>query len=240
MRLWAPSPARGVRDPKLPAKVLLTRLGSRLGPTTLYNLNGAFNYLYVGWWFRSHGFKGGPAVDTRLDLFDRIGNEVRDRAVLYLEFGVATGASMRYWSSILRHPGARLHGFDSFRGLPKDWSLEGHARGSFSTEGAVPEIDDDRVEFFPGLFEETLPVYEWPEHDVLVAAMDADLYSSTVDALSFVQGHLKPGSYLYFDQFHHRSDELRAFNEFLDEHAMTFRVVGTTPELTSVAFQRTG
>jgi O-methyltransferase len=228
------------RDPKLPAKLLLTRLGAVLGSRTIYNLNGCFNYMYVGWWFRSRVLDLGTVVRSRFDLFDLIAREVGDRAVLYLEFGVAAGNSMRYWSGLLRSPKAHLHGFDSFVGLPQDWSLEGHGVGAFSTGGAVPQIDDERVRFFTGLFNETLPTYQWPEHDVLVAMLDADLYSSTATALSFVASRLRPGSYLYFDQFHHRCDELRAFSEFLEENPMELRVVGTTRELTSVAFQRLG
>jgi hypothetical protein len=40
--------------------------------------------------------------------------------------------------------------------------------------------------------------------------MDADLYSSTV----FV---LNSGVFLYFDEFNHRADELRAVDECLEE-----------------------
>jgi hypothetical protein len=231
--------ARADRDPKLPAKVLLTELGSRLGQRTIYNLNGCLNYLHAGWWFQSRGFVGGAVVASRLDVFDRVAAEVAGQRVLYLEFGVAAGNSMRYWSNLLHHPSARLHGFDSFQGLPHDSTLEGHARGSFSTEGVLPQINDPRVELFPGLFEDTLPSYEWPEHEVLVVVLDADLYASTATALSFLQGHLAPGSFLYFDQLHHRCDELRALTELLDEHPMTLRVVARTRELNSVAFQRT-
>ena len=90
----------------------------------------------------------------------------------------------------------------------------------------------------PGWFEDTLPEYVWPEYDVLVVMMDADLYSSTTTALSSVKERLRPGSYLYFDQFHHRCDELRAFAELADEHDMRFRLVGASKQLSSLLFQR--
>ena len=229
---------RPVGDPKLPAKLLLTRLGARVGASAIYNLNGCFNYVYVGWWWRAHGFPRSRGVRSRFDVFASIAEEVADLRVLYLEFGVAKGETMRHWAGLLKHPEARLHGFDSFLGLPHDWSLEGHPRGDFSTGGEVPELDDPRVRFFPGLFEDTLPAQVWPDHDVLVGMLDADLYSSTATALDFLAGHFRPGSYLYFDQLHHRADELRALNEFLDEHPMRLRVVAHTRELSSVAFQR--
>jgi Macrocin-O-methyltransferase (TylF) len=228
----------GVEDLKLALKVGLTRLGAVCSAGMVYGLNGTFNYLHVGWWLRAHGFEAGVRVASRYELFDLIALEIGERDVLYLEFGVHTGTSIRYWAHLLRSPRSRLHGFDSFAGLPHDWSLEGHGRGYFSTGGAVPEIDDSRIEFFPGWFEETLPNYVWPEHDVLVVMMDADLYSSTATALSFVRERLRPGSYLYFDQFHHRCDELRAFAELLDEHDMRFRLVGAGRELSNVLFQR--
>jgi Macrocin-O-methyltransferase (TylF) len=223
---------------KRPLKVALTRLGARCTPSLVYSLNGLFNYLHVGWWLRAHGYDPAVRVNSRYELFDLLGVELDGKAVLYLEFGVHTGASMRYWSRLLKNPRSRLHGFDSFVGLPHDWTLEGHGRGYFSTGGAVPTIEDPRVSFFPGWFEDTLPRYVWPEHEVLVAMLDADLYSSTATALSFVSDRLQPGSYVYFDQFHHRGDELRAFAELLDEHDMRFRLVAASKELTNVLFER--
>jgi hypothetical protein len=163
---------------------------------------------------------------------------VAESEVLYLEFGVARGSSIRQWSELLRNPHSSLHGFDSFLGLPHDWSLEGHERGYFSTGGRPPEIDDPRVQFFVGWFEETLPSYQWPEHEVLVVLMDADLYSSTSTVLEYVKQRLLPGSYLYFDQFHHRCDELRAFAELLDENPFSFELVASSRDLSNVAFRR--
>ena len=136
-----------------------------------------------------------------------------------------------------RNPRSKLHGFDSFLGLPHDWSLEGHARGYFSTGGNAPVIDDPRVSLFAGWFDETLPAYEWPSYEVLVVMMDADLYSSTVTALEHVKHRLLPGSYLYFDQFHHRADELRAFAELLDETPLRFELAVASRDMSSLAFR---
>jgi hypothetical protein len=220
------------------AKLVLTRVGARCSGGLVYNLNGAFNYLHVGWWLQSHGFTDGVRVDSREQLFDLIAARLADRDVLYLEFGVHQGASIRYWSRLLQNPDSRLHGFDSFLGLPHDWTLEGHGRGYFSTNGSLPAVDDPRVQFFPGWFEETLPRYRWSEHDALVVMLDADLYTSTATVLDFVRERLAPGSYLYFDQFHHRGDELRAFAELVDEHELRFRLVGASTDLSNVLFQR--
>jgi hypothetical protein len=227
-------------DRKAIAKILLTRLGSFCNARTIYNLNGAFNYLHLGWWLRAHGFRAAVGFGSRDEVFRHIASDVADRQVLYLEFGVAEGASIRRWSELLRNPSSSLHGFDSFLGLPHDWSLEGHRRGYFALGGQPPDVDDPRVRFFVGWFEDTLSAYEWPEHEVLLVLMDADLYSSTSTALEYIKEKLVPGSYLYFDQFHHRCDELRAFAELLDENPWSFELVAASRDLTNVAFKRVG
>jgi hypothetical protein len=237
MRKERPASAHEPVDRKAPAKILLTRLGSICGEELMYELNGVFNYLHVGWWLEARGFRPLVSVRSREELFRHIAADVGERQVLYLEFGVASGASIRQWSELLRNPGSRLHGFDSFLGLPHDWTLEGHERGDFSTGGRTPEIDDRRVRFFVGWFEETLPHYRWPDYEVLVVLMDADLYGSTATALRHVKDRLRPGSYLCFDQFHHRGDELRAFSEFLEENAFVYEIAAASRDRSRVAFK---
>lgn len=47
-----------------------------------------------------------------------------DSEVLYLEFGVFEGESMRYLASRIKNPKANLHGFGSFEGLPETWNMD--------------------------------------------------------------------------------------------------------------------
>jgi len=61
---------------------------------------------------------------------------------------VFKGDSMRYWSGMLNHHETRLHGFDSFQGLPEDFDVYGpYIKGAFDVNGEVPHIEDSRVEF---------------------------------------------------------------------------------------------
>jgi len=187
---------------------------------------------------RERGFQVGRRCGSREAVFAAIAAEVSDESVLYLEFGVFEGESMRFWSRALLNPDAHLHGFDSFEGLPEGWT-RGHGRGRFSTDGRVPEIDDARVRFFRGWFEEALPSYEPPCHDRLVINVDSDLYSSADVVLRTLEPLIVPGTYLYFDEFHDRHHELRAFDELLERTNATFRAVAASKELQHVAFQRT-
>jgi hypothetical protein len=145
---------------------------------------------------------------------------------------------MRYWSKLLRNPASYLHGFDSFEGLPADWILDRPA-GHFSTQGRPPQISDPRVTFFKGWFEDTLPGYTWPDYEALVVNADADLYSSTVTVLKAVEERIVTGTFLYFDEFNHRCDEMRAFGELLDRSGMSFQLFAASHDLAHVAFRRT-
>jgi hypothetical protein len=156
-----------------------------------------------------------------------------------MEFGVWQGASLREWAGLLSHPESLLHGFDSFEGLPEKWH-EYAGKGYFSTDGRLPEIVDPRVQLFPGWFEEVLPHYQPPPHEVLVLNLDADLYSSTICVLHSLRPWIRPGTYVYFDEFCNRDHELRAFDEFLADSGLQFCLRGADRTFTHVLFQCTG
>ena len=217
-------------------KYLLTRIGSHLSSKTIYYLDASINFLEVGRWLHDTGLDPKQRFDNRWQLFDLVGAQLADQNVLYLEFGVSSGSVTRYWCQLLRSPHAIIHGFDSFEGLPEDWIL--HQKGDFSAGGALPDIDDARVQFFKGWFEQTLPNYTLPAHENLVIIMDADLYSSTSFVLKSLEKHIILGTYIYFDEFNVRNDELRAFGELLARTDMKFSLVGATRTLHEIMFQR--
>jgi hypothetical protein len=216
----------------------LTRVGASCSHATLLRLNSVLNYLWVGHWMKSKGFRVLRRLDSREAVFGIAAQEIRDLNVLYLEFGVYRGSSMEIWSRLLGNPRSNLHGFDSFEGLPESWDLSAD-KGYFSMDGAVPVSKDSRVSFFKGWFSETLPKYVLPDHERLVVNFDADLYSSTKTVLDFLKPHISVGTYLYFDEFQAREHELKAFDEFLSDTGWLFQVVAASRGLTNVLFQRT-
>jgi hypothetical protein len=218
-------------------EALLTRLGAELPPRLVDRVNAALNFVNAGHWMRQRGYAP-PRVDTRHQVFDILIGLAGDEKLLYLEFGVWEGASIRYFAERLTHPAAKLHGFDSFQGLPETF-IPRIEKGEFDTGGQLPAVEDPRVEFFAGWFAETLPVYEWPAgYERLVVMVDCDLYSSTVEVLSFAEAQLAPGSFVYFDEFNQVGHELRAFDEFLERTGIRFRPVVATAELRAVLFER--
>jgi hypothetical protein len=219
-------------------KQLLTRIGPRLSPRKLEQIQGVVNYLRVGKWMDERHFTLADRVRDRTAVFDEIAARVSDRRVLYLEFGVSGGSSMRYWSKRLTHPDAVLHGFDSFEGLPEaagPWS-----KGQFGTQGVIPDIADTRVRFFKGWFDDTLPHYLPPPHDVLIVNLDADLYSSTLCVLHALRPHIRPGTVVYFDEMNWVDHEPRAFDDFIKVSGMQFNVIAADKTLNYVAFECVG
>lgn len=218
------------------AKRAVTRAGSRCSPETIYSLNGIVNYFAVGQWMKAHGFQHVRRFRDKGEIFETAAEQIRDSRVLYLEFGVYEGDSMRRWCRLLRNPSSELHGFDSFLGLPETWSPH-RKKGHFSLAGDVPQIDDPRVTFFKGWFEETLPGYIPPPHEELFINVDSDLYSAARTVLRYMKPYIGPGTYIYFDEFHHREHEMKAFDEFLSETGLRFLAVAASPALSQVLFQ---
>ncbi len=191
----------------------LVAIGGRLSSEAITRLANALGGLEQGRWLadtRSHV----PNLPDRFAVFDEAIRRVRGSQPLYLEFGVYRGRTLRYWTAKLSSPSARFVGFDSFQGLPEDWQANAQA-GSFSV-GSPPAIDDPRVSFVVGWFDETLRSYEPPSHDQLIVNLDCDLYSSTRRVLEWLTPHLRPGTLVYFDDLFNRDHQWRALREWLD------------------------
>lgn len=225
-----------------PFRYFLTRVGELMTPGQVGNLKGTLRYVELGSLLRQSNYRLENLkylAHKRELLYELIATEVADRDVLYMEFGVFEGYATRIWSRLLRNPQSKLHGFDSFEGLPEAWieSKRVMDKGHFSTDGNIPEIDDPRVRFFKGWFDQTLATYQVPEHEVLVINFDADLYSSTKCVFDKMGPYIVPGTYLYFDEFNDPQHELRAFMEFRAASPYNFVLRGGTALLRQAVFE---
>jgi O-methyltransferase len=206
----------------------LLRLGAQLRDPHQALLRAAVSHLELGRWLRRHGVAVPTRVRGRHPVFDVALEHLNGTpGVLYLEFGVYRGDSMRYWAHRLSDPSAQLVGFDSFLGLPETWRADMTA-GKFSTAGVLPTIDDPRVRFVPGWFEDTVPTFAMPDHAQLVINIDADLYSSTRTVLSALEPHIVEGTLLYFDELNDSRNELRALEEFLERSGRQLEVLAAS------------
>lgn len=194
-----------------------------------------YNLAKVETWRREHVPPNCPLFDTRTELHDYVQRKVLgDGPIDYLEFGVYEGGSIRQWLDRNTDQGSRFVGFDTFEGLPEDWRrINGDmSRAAFDTGGAPPDIADDRVSFVAGLFQDTLGPFlsSYEPRSRLVLHCDADLYSSTLFALSKCDEILTPGSVVIFDEFSSVLNEFAALADYCSAYRRSYDVLAATAE----------
>ncbi len=144
---------------------------------------------------------------------------------LYLEFGVREGFTIN-WAS--RWTTEKIFGFDSFEGLPENWTSE-HRQGAFKVT-RLPKVRRN-VELVKGLFHESLPPFlaTHPE-PISFMHIDSDLYSSAVTVFELLADRIQPGTVIVFDEFFNypgwKQGEFKAFFEFVDRRHVQFEYLG--------------
>lgn len=130
------------------------------------------------------------------------------------EFGVFSGATINHLAE--HRPELTFHGFDSFHGLPEDWT--GYMAFDFDRKGAPPEVRAN-VCLHVGLFEDTLPDFAAAIEQVAFLHVDCDLYSSTATIFRHLGPKLGRGCVIVFDEYFcypgFEQHERKAFAEFL-------------------------
>jgi heptosyltransferase-2 len=157
---------------------------------------------------RAAGFES--LLDERrllaLMLLSRIAAERSPGALIELGVYKGGGAAAVSWN--LRRQGIQrvFHLCDTFRGLPKPLDWEVHYEADFNDtdletvsnrlRGFIPEFP---YEFHQGLFSETLPALA--AITFCFAHVDADLYSSVMEACEFLYPRMTRGGIIVFDDY---------------------------------------
>ncbi len=155
---------------------------------------------------------------------------------LVLEFGVEKGASLRHLAGLTQR---NVHGFDSFEGLPGDWSGTKEGAGAFSLRGHLPRVPTN-AKLHVGWFDQTLPPFlaQDPAPCALVH-VDCDIYVSTVVIFAQLRGRIQPGTVIVFDEYFNypgwRAHEYKAFQEFIAASGLGYRYLGFSAEKGHVA-----
>lgn len=118
-----------------------------------------------------------------------------------LEFGVAVGTSVNWFSSSL--PEFSFIGFDSFIGLKEDWVGHHALKGDYSQNGILPDVNSN-VRLVPGWFDQTISKYIQDNvrdlNDLRFIHIDGDTYESAVAVFDALGSYLKPGIFVLFDE----------------------------------------
>lgn len=145
-----------------------------------------------------------PRLVSRGDLWRASVHHIGAEApVTVFDFGVYQGRSTNFWARHFISPEARFHGFDSFEGLPSDWTPN-MPKGKFSTGGAIPQLNDPRVSFHQGWIQNTLPEFlksgAISDNGAFVVHIDTDIYSAALFILTTLW-HKFDSYFVVFDEF---------------------------------------
>ncbi len=176
--------------------------------------------------------------NKREELYSHvIKKENLNAEVDYLEFGVSRGVSFRWWVKNITNRNSRFYGFDTFDGLPEDWGK--FKKGDMSNSCKPPEIDDTRVSFYQGLFQQTLNGFlkNYLPNKRRIIHMDADLYSATIYVLSTISPILRKGDIIIFDEFNVPLHEFKAFMEWTSSFYIDYEVIGSVNNFHQVAIK---
>lgn len=200
---------------------------TRLSKWAYANRNVAYNDFKSKWDYK----KRYPLYQWVID------NERLTGAVNYLEFGVAGGESFRWFMERNQHVESRFYGFDTFDGLPEDWGP--FKKGSFTNHNVLPEIIDNRGQFFKGLFQQTLPKFLPQLNNTRrnVIMLDADLWSATLYTLTTIAPYLKKDDIIFFDEFVVPTHEFKAFTDFVESHYLNIQLIATANNYYFAAFK---
>ena len=90
-----------------------------------------------------------------------------------------------------------------------------------------------------GIFQETLPSFLSSFNTDMrkIIHLDADIYSSTLFALTAMGPYLRKDDILIFDEFNVPMHEFKAFTEFVKAYCIKVSVIGAVNNYFQVAFK---
>lgn len=214
----------------------------RIVPAGLFHFFGYMSRLSK--WIRKHKkhefcdfYNRKHNYAKRYELYEYvISSQELDANIDYLEFGVSRGVSFRWWMERIKNEDARFYGFDTFSGLPEDWGP--FKAGDMDNGNEPPEINDNRHEFFQGLFQQTLVPFlaNYKADKRKVIHMDADIYSATLYVLTLITPYLNPGDIILFDEFNVPMHEFKAYTEWQKAFYVKVKVLGSVNNFYQTAF----
>lgn len=160
-----------------------------------------------------------------------------------LEFGVWSGVTINIMAE--KFPNDKLHGFDSFEGLPENWfmtenelekGLAERNKGFFAVDN-LPKVHSN-VRLWKGWFNSTIPKYieEINPTHIKFLHIDCDLYSSTKTIFNLLNDQIVKGTVIVFDEFYPftgkklyelwAEHEYKALKEWVEEYNREFIILG--------------
>ena len=153
--------------------------------------------------FALENFQNATYFTSKSQLYSFVGNQILSNHPkaenLFAEFGVYKGHSINFFAKI--NPKIQWYGFDSFHGLPENWSGNSKTKSAFNQYGKLPKVEKN-ITLLPGYFNQVLPTWIKAQNKkIAFIHLDADLYSSTKDVLNEVTNFVDSNTYFFFDEY---------------------------------------
>jgi O-methyltransferase len=103
----------------------------------------------------------------------------------------------------------------------------------------VPEVEDSRVDFIVGWFQESLPRFMLsfePRHQLVIHS-DSDLFSSTLYLLASLNSIIRPGTIIIFDDFNVSVDDYRALISYAAAFNRKYEIMAATTGFRKAAIE---
>lgn len=146
-----------------------------------------------------------------------------------LEFGVYRGRTLRHIAKKLKN--RICYGFDSFKGLPEDWSGMDSPKGYFDLQSEIPTDLPNNVKLQIGWFNESIPKFLETNHEnIALLHIDSDLYSSAKTIFDLLYNRITEGTIIQFDEYFNyptwQKHEFKAFQEFVQKYNIEYEYLG--------------
>ncbi len=179
-----------------------------------------------------------PCAENFKTRFALLDHAVKKNSLdgLWLEFGVHRGETIRHIANMTE---SEIFGFDSFEGLPEDWTPS-QRKGRFSLDGKIPQNMPANVKFVKGWFDQTSPEFlNSNPGKVAFLHIDSDLYSSAKTILTCLKDRLSSGTVIVFDKLLNypgwKHGEIKAWDEFIEKTNISYEFFGFASSAHSVA-----
>jgi hypothetical protein len=210
------------------------------------SLTNAVNMGHLSQWRKQHPVNGYNDFyqekwdyNRRYNLYEAVAKQegLFDQPIDYLEFGVASAVSFKWWLTRNSNSASRFFGFDTFEGLPEEWGP--YEKGAMAHTLESLNINDPRTSFYKGLFQDTfIPFLEqYDNRNRKLIHIDSDLFSSALFVMTQLYRFLKPGDILLFDEFAVPQHEFFAFKIFTESFYIDYEVIGAANNYLFVAIK---
>lgn len=163
--------------------------------------------------------------NNRNEVFNFAVSKLTVKDGINAEFGVKSGKTINSLAEKLTKE--KIYGFDSFQGIPEDWSGTKTKKGQLNAGGILPKTRSN-VELVSGWFADSLPIFlkEYSKQFSLIH-IDCDIYQSTKDIFDNLGDQIGKGTIIIFDEYFNypnwKNHEHKAFEEFIAVGQVKFR-----------------